>query len=158
MKKQVFASVTALAIAFSAVSVPFIPYSTPAVAFAAEKPNYQTRAEIPDQYKWKLNHIYPTVQDWEKDVVKVEALANAFTKHQGKLGTSAAAMLAAFDDYVDMMRLNDKAYVYANMSLDVNSANSELQKLADRAEKMYTLVSEKRHGSSQKSLPFRMRK
>ncbi|EKS54317.1 oligopeptidase F, partial [Citrobacter freundii ATCC 8090 = MTCC 1658 = NBRC 12681] len=143
MKKQVFASVTALAIAFSAVSVPFIPYSTPAVAFAAEKPNYQTRAEIPDQYKWKLNHIYPTVQDWEKDVVKVEALANAFTKHQGKLGTSAAAMLAAFDDYVDMMRLNDKAYVYANMSLDVNSANSELQKLADRAEKMYTLVSEK---------------
>lgn len=143
MKKQVFASVTALAIALSAVSVPFIPYSTPAVAFAAEKPNYQTRAEIPDQYKWKLDHIYPTVQDWEKDVAKVEALANAFTKHQGKLGTSAAAMLAAFDDYVDMMRLNDKAYVYANMSLDVNSANSELQKLADRAEKMYTLVSEK---------------
>ncbi|MGN7469053.1 oligoendopeptidase F [Brevibacillus sp. SAFN-007a] len=143
MKKQVCASVTALAIAFSAVSVPLIPYSTPAVAFAAEKPNYQTRAEIPESYKWKLNHIYSTVQDWEKDVVKVEALANAFAKHQGKLGTSAAAMLAAFDDYVALMRLNDKAYVYANMSLDVNSANADLQKLADRAEKMYTLVSEK---------------
>ncbi|GEB34281.1 oligoendopeptidase F [Brevibacillus sp. 1238] len=143
LKKQVFASVTALAIALSTVSVPFIPYSTPAVAFAAEKPNYQTRADIPDEYKWKLNHIYPTVQDWEKDVAKVEALANAFTKHQGKLGTSSAAMLAAFDDYVEMMRLNDKAYVYANMSLDVNSANADLQKLGDRAEKMYTLVSEK---------------
>ncbi|MFS0558714.1 oligoendopeptidase F [Brevibacillus sp. 179-C9.3 HS] len=143
MKKQVFASVTALAIALSTVSVPFIPYSTQAVALAAEKPSYQTRAEIPDAYKWKLDHIYPTVQEWEKDVAKVESLANAFTKHQGKLGTSSAAMLAAFDDYVALMRLNDKAYVYANMSLDVNSANPDLQKLGDRAEKMYTLVSEK---------------
>lgn len=143
MKKHLFASVTALAIALSTVSVPFIPYSTQAVALAAEKPSYQTRAEIPDAYKWKLDHIYPTVQDWEKDVAKVESLANAFTKHQGKLGTSSAAMLAAFDDYVALMRVNDKAYVYANMSLDVNSANADLQKLADRAEKMYTLVSEK---------------
>ncbi|MED1951940.1 oligoendopeptidase F [Brevibacillus centrosporus] len=144
MKKRTLASVTALAIALTTVAVPFIPYSTPAVAFAAEKaPVYQTRAEIPDQYKWKLDHIYPSVQDWEKDVAKVEELAKAFTKYQGKLSTSSATMLKAFDDYMSMMRLNDKAYVYANMSLDVNSANSELQVLADRAEKMYTLVSEK---------------
>ncbi|ATF16442.1 oligoendopeptidase F [Brevibacillus sp. HB1.2] len=143
MKKQVFASVTALAIALSTVSVPFIPYSTQAVALAAEKPSYQTRAEIPDAYKWKLDHIYPTVKEWEKDVAKVESLANAFTKHQGKLGTSSAAMQAAFDDYVELMRLNDKAYVYANMSLDVNSANPDLQKLGDRGEKMSTLVTEK---------------
>ncbi|QRG67674.1 oligoendopeptidase F [Brevibacillus choshinensis] len=144
MKKRAFASITALAITLTTVAVPFIPYSTPAIAAAAEKaPVYQTRAEIPDQYKWKLDHIYPTVQDWEKDVAKVEELAKAFTKHQGKLGTSSASLLKAFDDYMSMMRLNDKAYVYANMSLDVNSANSELQKLADRAEKMYTLVSEK---------------
>lgn len=143
MKKQVFASVTALAIALSTVSVPFIPYSTQAVALAAEKPSYQTRAEIPDAYKWKLDDIYPTVKEWEKDVAKVETLANAFTKHKGKLGTSSATMQAAFDDYVELMRLNDKAYVYANMSLDVNSANPDLQKLGDRAEKMYTLVTEK---------------
>lgn len=144
MKKRAFASLTALAIALTTVAVPFIPYSSPAVAFAAEKaPNYKDRSEIPDQYKWKLNHIYASVQDWEKDVSKVESMANAFTKHQGKLGSSADALVKAIEDYIDMMRMNDKAYVYANMSLDVNSANSELQNLADRAEKMYTLVSEK---------------
>lgn len=144
MKKQAFASVTALAIAFATVSVPFIPYSSPAVAVAAEKgPVYQSRADIPDQYKWKLTHIYPTVKEWEKDVAKVEEMAQAFTKYQGKLGDSASTLLQALEDYSSMMRLNDKAYVYANMSLDVNSANSDLQKLADRAEKMYTLVSEK---------------
>jgi oligoendopeptidase F len=143
VKKHALASLTALAIALTTVSSPFIPYSTAAVAAAAEAPVYKSRAEIPDKYKWKLDHIYPTVQDWEKDVVKVEALANAFTKHQGKLGQSVQSLLQALDDYSALMRLNDKAYVYANMALDVNSANSELQKLADRAEKMNTLVSEK---------------
>lgn len=144
MKKHVFASITAIAIALSTVSGPFIPYSSPAVAFAAEAaPIYKNRAEIPDQYKWKLDHIYASVSEWEKDVAKVEEMAKAFTKHQGKLGNSAASMLKAFQDYEAMMRINDKAYVYANMALDVNSANSDLQDLADRAEKMYTLVSEK---------------
>lgn len=144
MKKHVFASVTAVAIALSTVSAPFIPYSSPAVALAAESaPEYKNRAEIPDQYKWKLDHIYPSIKEWEKDVAKVEELAKAYTKHQGKLGNSAASMLKAFEDYVEMMRVNDKAYVYANMALDVNSANSELQEISDRAEKMYTLVSEK---------------
>jgi oligoendopeptidase F len=70
-------------------------------------------------------------------------MARAFTRHQGKLGSSAAAMAKAFDDLVALMRISDKAYVYANMSLDVNTANPDLQSLADRAEKMYTLVSEK---------------
>ncbi|WP_037194039.1 oligoendopeptidase F, partial [Rhodococcus rhodochrous] len=66
-----------------------------------------------------------------------------FTKHQGKLGQSADSLKKALDDYSDLMRVTEKAYVYANMALDVNSANADLQKLADRAEKMYTLVSEK---------------
>jgi len=144
LKKRTFASITALAIALTTVAVPFIPYSTPAIAAAAEKaPVYQTRADIPDQFKWKLDHIYPSVQEWEKDVAKVEQLAGAFAKYQGKLGDSSATLLQALEDYMSMMRLNDKAYVYANMSLDVNSANSDLQKLADRAEKMYTLVAQK---------------
>lgn len=144
MKKQVVSSVLALVVSLSAAAVPFIPFSTAAVAYAAERgPVYQSRSEIPEQYKWKLEHIYPSVQDWEKDVAKAEELAQAFTKHQGKLGSSASAMLQAFEDYVELMRISDKAYVYANMGLDVNTANPDLQNLADRAEKMYTLVGEK---------------
>lgn len=135
---------TALTIVLSAVSAPFIPLSTQTVFAAAEKaPIFTSRAEIPDAYKWKLEHIYADKSAWEADVKKVEALANDFTKHQGKLGGSVQSMLSALEDFSNMMRLNDKAYVYANMGLDVNSANAELQELADRVEKMYTLVQEK---------------
>jgi oligoendopeptidase F len=135
---------TALTITLTGISAPFIPYSTQAVMAAAENaPVYKTRAEIPAEYKWKLEHIYSTTKEWEQDVEKAEKLANEFTKHQGKLGNSVQSLLQALEDYTAMMRINDKAYVYANMALDVNSGNSELQKLSDRVEKMYTLVSEK---------------
>ncbi len=143
LKKQAFITLTAMAIALSTVSTPFIPYSTQVVAAAEKAPVYKDRSEIPDAYKWKLDHIYANVKDWENDVKKAEDLANAFTKHQGKLGQSADSLKKALDDYSDLMRVTEKAYVYANMALDVNSANADLQKLADRAEKMYTLVSEK---------------
>ncbi len=144
MKKRVLTTITALTIAFTGVSTPFIPYSTQAVMAAAEKaPVFKSREEIPAEFKWKLDHIYPSTKEWEQDVAKVEKLANEFTKHQGKLGSSVQSLFQALEDYSALMRLNDKAYVYANMSLDVNSGNSDLQKLADRAEKMYTLVSEK---------------
>jgi oligoendopeptidase F len=135
---------TALTIALTGLSTPFIPYSTQAVLAAVEKaPVFKSREEIPAEHKWKLEHIYPGTKEWEQDVEKVEKLAKEFTKHQGKLGSSVQALFQALEDYSALLRLNDKAYVYAKMSLDVNTGNSELQKLADRAEKMYTLVSEK---------------
>ncbi|WP_139492489.1 oligoendopeptidase F [Brevibacillus dissolubilis] len=144
MKKRLFSTMTALAVTLSMVSTPFIPYSNQAVvaADAVTKPTYKNRTEIPDQYKWKLEHIYATKAAWEADVKKVEDLANAFTKHQGKLQT-AAALKKALDDYSNLFRLHDKAYVYAIMSFDVNSGNPDLQALSDRAEKMTVLVSSK---------------
>ncbi|HZG15679.1 MAG TPA: oligoendopeptidase F [Candidatus Bathyarchaeia archaeon] len=142
MKKKVMSTMTAATVALSVLSTPFIPYNTPVVAAAEQAPVYKTRAEIPDQYKWKLDHIYADKAAWDADVKKVEQMANAFSKHQGKIG-SAAALKRVLDDYVALMRLNDKVYVYANMSLDVNSANAALQELADGADKLNTLVSEK---------------
>jgi len=143
LKKLYLLSVLAAAISLPATAVAF-PFSAAAVAYAAAGgPVYQSRAEIPEAYKWRLDHIYPSVQDWEKDVARAEKLARAFTRHQGKLGSSAAAMANAFRDLVELMRIRDKAYVYANLSLDVNAANPDAQSLADRAEKMHALVAEK---------------
>ncbi|MFC3884537.1 oligoendopeptidase F [Bacillus songklensis] len=145
MKKTILKSMTAMAITFSAVAAPINVLSMEAVQARAEsvKPVYKNRAEIPEQYKWKLEHIYPTKAAWEADIKKATDLANQFTLHQGKLSTSAKSLKAALDDYSTLMRIHDKAYVYASMALDVNTSNAELQDLADRAEKMSVAVKEK---------------
>lgn len=145
MKKIVLTSIAAVAVTISSLTGPFIPYQNLVHAAAAvEKiPVYKSRSEIPDPYKWKLDHIYPSPDAWLKDVKKVEAAADGFTAYQGKLGTSETNLLKALQQYSDLMRAHDKAYVYAKMSMDVNTANSKLQGLADRAEKMSLYVREK---------------
>ncbi|OEH91203.1 oligoendopeptidase F [Bacillus solimangrovi] len=145
MKKKILSSLTAVAIATSVISTPGIPLNPVKVEAAQDalKPTYETRSEIPDEFKWKLDHIYETKAAWEADVKKVEQMANDFTAHQGKISKSQDSLVKALNSYSDLMRLTDKVYVYANMSFDVNSTNPDLQELADKAGNVLTLVSEK---------------
>lgn len=145
MKKKLFLSLTAIAVSLSTVSVPFIPYQTKVLAavMVDQAPTYKTRAEIPNTYKWKLDHIYSSQSAWQTDVKKVEELANQFAKFQGKVAASDSTLAQALEKYTELMRLHDKAYVYAKMSMDVNTSNAELQSLSDRADKMSLVVREK---------------
>ncbi|WLR52282.1 oligoendopeptidase F [Bacillus tianshenii] len=145
MKKTILSSLTAATIAASVIASPGIPLN-PAVVQAAQdevqKPSYETREEIPAELKWKLGHIYESKSAWEADVKKLKAMAESFTQYQGTLKKSSK-LEAALKAYSEMMRLHDKVYVYALMGFDVNSTNPERQELADRAENISTLVSEK---------------
>ncbi|MBN6189458.1 oligoendopeptidase F [Aneurinibacillus sp. BA2021] len=148
MKRKAIQTITVAALTMSAVSVPFLPLCSGAV-YAAEAvqngraPEYKTRADIPAQYKWKLESIYANRAAWEADVTKLTQQANAFPQHQGKLGQSEAALLDALKDFSELMRLRDKVYVYASMGFDVNSANSSLKEVLDKAETASTLIGEK---------------
>lgn len=146
MKKAFLISLTAVAVfSLSAISIPFVPYQSKVLASVTSEqvPVYKSRAEIPEKYKWKLEHIYPSLAAWQEDVKKVEAMADSFAAYQGKIGSSASTLLKALQQYSDLMRLHDKAYVYAKMAMDVNTANSKLQSLSDRADKMSVSVREK---------------
>ncbi|WP_051331222.1 oligoendopeptidase F [Aneurinibacillus terranovensis] len=109
----------------------------------AVKPEYKTRGEIPAEYKWKLEDIYPNKSAWERDAKKVEELANAFPLHEGKLASSVGALSGALDDYSELCRLRDKVILYTNLGLDVNTSSTQAQELYDRAMKINTLVGEK---------------
>lgn len=141
MKKLIFCAVAAVVFSVAAASQPFIPFRQ--VLAAQQTPHYKSRTDIPEEYKWKLNHIYPDKKDWEADYKKVEKLAAEFGKQQGKLGASASRLADVLQDYAKLMRLFEKVYVYATLSFDVNSANPALQEQADRANTLQTLVSEK---------------
>ncbi|AZB44624.1 oligoendopeptidase F [Bacillus sp. FJAT-42376] len=144
MKKHVLTTVAAAAIAVSAV-VPYNVLSTP-VAHAEEtkgKPDYKTREEIPVQYKWNLEDMYKSKAAWEADVKKAEDLSAKFKKDYqgGKIGKNVVTLANALKDYSALSTISDRAYVYANLSFDVNQSNSDLQALTDRAEKMSAKIS-----------------
>lgn len=148
MKRKVVTAITVAAVSVSTLSVPILPLRS-SITYAAEatqngrSPEYKTRAEIPAQYKWKLENIYANRAAWEGDLAKLTQLANKFSKHQGKLEQSEDALLKALHDLSELMRLRDKVYVYASMGFDVNSANSSLKEVLDKAEGASALTGEK---------------
>ncbi|MDR2181105.1 MAG: oligoendopeptidase F, partial [Treponema sp.] len=58
------------------------------------------RAEVPAEYKWNLEKLYPNDEAWNADLAVYAAKEAEFAKYRGTLGGSAAALA----DYLDFCR------------------------------------------------------
>lgn len=98
------------------------------------------RSEVPAEYKWRLEDIYPTDADWEKDVEKAKQLAEQIAGLKGKIGSSGKELLDALTLQDELLKTMDQVYVYARMRRDEDNANSTYQGLTDRASSLSTQV------------------
>ncbi|MDM5153841.1 oligoendopeptidase F [Bacillus sp. DX1.1] len=99
------------------------------------------RSEIEELNTWRLEDVFYTDEEWEKEFQAVKELLPKLTEFKGKLGDSADALLATlqYEDEVSM-RLG-KLYTYAHMRYDQDTANSSYQALNDRATNLYSQAS-----------------
>ena len=96
------------------------------------------RSEIPAQYKWNLADLYPSEAAW--DAAKQE-LATAIPKlgqWQGRLGESAAALLAAMTEWDATSIKTDRLYVYAFLQYDQDRRISRSQQMKEEASQVST--------------------
>lgn len=100
-----------------------------------------SRDEIPVEDTWRLEDIFATDEDWEKEFAAIKELLPKAADYQGRLGESADVLYEAlqFQDEV-MMRLG-KLYTYAHMRYDQDTTNSFYQGMNDRATTLYTQAS-----------------
>lgn len=94
-------------------------------------PDYSTteRAKVPDQYKWKVNDIYPNIEAWQKDMGVFREMTAGIDGFSADWTTSAKRTLA-FMEYLDKaFILFDKLSTYAQIQSDVELANSTFQKM-----------------------------
>lgn len=99
-----------------------------------------TRDEIDDRYKWKLEHIYGSIEEWEQDCGKVEKEAGLIAKYKGILGDNAKNLLRCLKSRDSMLSVADKVLVYARMKRDEDNSNSQFQALTDKAMSLATRV------------------
>jgi len=104
----------------------------------AENKRLPKREEIDDKYKWRLEDIYSTDEDWDKDCEKVAGLVNSISRFRGRLGESAATLLECLSEFVELSSLVEKNFVYARMRRDENNANQKYQAFTDKAVKLLT--------------------
>ncbi len=103
-----------------------------ASAPADEDGGVPQRKDIDDKYKWRVEDIYETRADWEKDFVLLRSSLGSFEQYQGHLGDSPETLL-------DCLRLSDSLdiitgnlYVYAYLKLDEDNRRSKFQELGGR--------------------------
>ncbi|MFA6940387.1 MAG: oligoendopeptidase F [Clostridiaceae bacterium] len=86
----------------------------------------KTREEIEDKYKWKVGKIYQNDDLWEKDYEKLKAKAPSLLEYKGKLDDKKN-LLKFLELRENILRLNEKLFVYAHLRNDENTQNPKYQ-------------------------------
>lgn len=99
-----------------------------------------TRDEIEEQYKWNLNDIYSSDDEWEKDFKFVEQSISGYTRFEGKITESADNLLAClkFDEEISIKL--ERLYLYSMLSKDADMRNAKYQGMDDRIKSVYSKV------------------
>lgn len=93
-----------------------------------------TRDEIPNEFKWKLEDMYSSTDDWEQDYKWVKDNLPSLEGYKGKLGDSAESLFLGLDTYTKLMEKVEKLFVFARMQKDQDNTNTKSQGLVDRAQ------------------------
>ncbi len=90
--------------------------------------NAKERSQIPDQYKWKTEHIYATLEDWQKDfdslpgyLDKLVAFKGTFAGNQA---TNPAQSLIGYNKIAEeAWKKFEHIWTYVGFNADVDLAN-----------------------------------
>ncbi len=99
------------------------------------------RHELPLQYTWNLETIYPDEALWERDFQAVKQQIPQLESLRGTLGNSPAQLLACLELRDETHKTTDQLMAYARMRRDQDNTNSHYQALADRAVTLATELS-----------------
>ncbi|NRT73758.1 oligoendopeptidase F [Clostridium beijerinckii] len=91
------------------------------------------REEIEDKFKWKVDKIYKSIEEWEKDFEDVKNEAVKLKDFSGKLVNGEAIL--------DYLKFNEKVsrkaenlFIYAHLKCDEDTSNTTYQSLMSKVD------------------------
>jgi oligoendopeptidase F len=86
----------------------------------------RNRADIPVEYTWNLNDIYPDWETWEADRATLDARINEYAALKGTLGQSPEQLLKAFQLSDAMGKLAHTVYYFPSLKYDEDQRNNDI--------------------------------
>ncbi|AIE59353.1 oligoendopeptidase F [Bacillus methanolicus] len=96
------------------------------------------RNEIPVEETWRLEDIFATDDEWEKEFEEVKKLIPGINRYKGKLGENADELYNALTFQDQLLERLGKLYTYAHMRYDQDTTNSFYQGMDDRIKNLYS--------------------
>ena len=95
------------------------------------------RSEVAEKYKWDLESIYATDEDWEREFGAIKNRVGEVSAFVGKLNTvQSVSEFLKLSDEIDCTL--SRLYAYAHMRKDENSALAKYVGMTDRAMQTYS--------------------
>jgi oligoendopeptidase F len=104
---------------------------------------FENRNQIPEQYKWKVESIYPDDETWEKEHSEYSNRLSEIDTFKGRLAESADTLLQAIQTIHEIEMHIEKLYVYAHLKKDEDTTNQFYQEMYQKAYSLYVKLSEK---------------
>lgn len=104
--------------------------------------NLQTRDAVDSIYKWRLEDLFESVEDWQAATEKAEIKIKEMSKYPGKFTKNASALCLCLNDMYELSEEIMRVYLYAHLKRDEDSTNATSQELAGKAESLVTRFSE----------------
>jgi oligoendopeptidase F len=95
--------------------------------------NLPERDEADKRWQWRLEDLYPTNEEWEKEFNQANARLPEVAAWEGQLGESAKALLQALESVASLSLQVEKLYCYAQMRRDEDNGRGLYQGMTDRA-------------------------
>ena len=94
------------------------------------------RNSIPDNFKWNLEAIYSSFEDWQKSFDDVQNKIEALKNYSGKLGEGSKTLLNFIKDDEAVSLEIGKLYAYANMKSHEDLRETKPMELAGLSENL----------------------
>lgn len=95
------------------------------------------RNEVPVEDTWRLEDIFASDEEWDKEFEEVKKLSQKATEYQGKLSESADVLYEALQYQDELLSRLGKLYTYAHMRYDQDTTNSFYQGVDGRIKSLY---------------------
>jgi oligoendopeptidase F len=108
----------------------------------ATGPGVPTREQIDTRYKWRLEAIYKSDEQWETDFARVREWLPDIAAFQGRLGESAQTLYECFRTRDRILETFGRVASYAHMRRDEDTRVAKYQGMADRIARLATQLGE----------------
>ena len=102
-----------------------------------------TRSDIETQYKWNLQDIYSSADEWENDFEYVKSHISDIEQFKGTLGKSGKNIVNCFKAQEKLERKLDQLQIFAYLQKDEDTRISENLALTDRISSLYSQYAQK---------------
>lgn len=109
----------------------------------SQNKTYKTRDEVPAEFKWNLNDIYPDWKTWEEDFEEVKNLMDELASMKGKVSESKDNLKETLKKQTMLSKKAIRLYSYPHLMKAVESSNPEVSQRLQQAQYLFAMYSTK---------------